>query len=81
METVRLSDVELVQCYQRSAPFVPISSQLKLVKPCYKKGPFYVSQLLYKSPMKFLHSTKITASKAMVDKFTTLMGKVDTMSL
>ena len=152
-ETVRLSDVEWVPCYQRSAPFVPISSQPKPVKPRWKKGPFYVNSkehsmkgyaddatlistseeihctvlsevdskareiglllkpskcvsVLYdgskilshgvsllggatksitEGPTKFLgklidvsvHSTKIAAGKAMVDKFTTLISKVD----
>jgi len=38
-EVVRLSEVEWVPCYQRSASFVPISSR---PNSCWRKGPFYV---------------------------------------
>ena len=41
-EVLLLSDVEWIPCYQRSASFVPISFQPKPVKPCWKKGSFFV---------------------------------------
>ena len=37
-EVVRLSEVEWVPCYQRSASFVPISSQPNSVKSRWRKG-------------------------------------------
>ena len=73
-EVVRLSEVEWVPCYQRSASFVPISSRPNSVKPHWRKGPFYVDSKEHSVKGYADDATLISTSKEI---HTTVLSKVD----